>query len=725
MAYDILSNKEIIDAEDMDIPFLNGADVLNADVVNQDVAGTGNDNAINGDQINNGVDNDVVSDPNVTFYGGNGGSDYYYYGYGGGGSDFSESATSTAGAATSSANQAYVGDDGTISNAGNATAAAQSSAGEFSQRIRTDANTQVNTARLDISGDDSTATGGGNNTPASYHDAIAVNNEILDAYELQVSDLNGLQLLNADLVNQNASGPGNDTAINLDQINNLVSNDSVEQADVSFHGGNGGDGYYAEGSDHTIYASATGGNATATGNIARVLAGDGSVSSAGNASSTADATGHAFTQTIETGGNVQANSVTGMIDGGTSGGEEGPAGFARDHVAINGDDYLSDSMIAATYLHVDALDGMQVLNADVVNQNATGSGNDNAINVDQMNNLVDNDDVIDPNVSYSGGNGSNYTGGSGGDFSLTVTATAAVALATSNTATVADDGSISGAGSANSSASATAEAFTQSVETGSNTQANQLKLAVEGGTVVPAEDDGSCGDGDCGPGGHGGPGGGGGPGPNNVAPTSHDDGQGGCQEGCGEDPHGPPGGPGGPGGHHDDPTCYPDVCADDRIGDFHDPAISIDATIIDASSLSVDCLQGLQFLNADVVNQDVSGSGNDNAFHVDQINNLVDNDYVSCPDVSFCGGNGGDGYGYYYPGGDAGTFTLTATATSAAATSSGNFASVGDDGSVSGAGNATSSASAVADAFSQTIVMGANVQFNSMDLNVHGGTDSL
>lgn len=695
MAYDIEANKEIIDAENMSIPILNGADILNADVVNQDAAGTGNDNAINGDQINNGVDNDTVSDPNVSYIGGNGGA-AGLLASGGGGGDFAESASARASTAYSAGNQAYVGDDGTTSNTGNATSAATARAGEFSQTISTDGNTQVNSVRLDISGDDSSATGGGNNTPAAYRDAIAVNNEILDAYRLDVSRLDGLQLLNADIINQNVSGPGNDTAINLDQINNLVSNDQVLQADVTFNGGNGGGGAAAEGADHTVNATATSDVATATNNTTRILNGDGSISSAGNAESSASATGHAFTQTIETGGNLQANTVTAMVDGGTSGGQEGPAGFGRDHLAMNGDDVLSDSLVSATYLHVDALDGAQVLNADVVNQNATGSGNDNAVNVDQMNNLVDRDSVTDPNVSYVGGNGSSG-GNSGGDFTLTVTATAAAAFATSNTATVADDGTVSGAGSAKSAASATAEAFTQSVETGSNTQANQLRMTVEGGTVVPADDD--AGGGHGGPGGHDGPGGHGG-GPDN--PMS-----GGGEPGCG-----------------DDPTCYPDVCADDQIGDFYSPAISIDATVIDASSLSVDSLDGLQFLNADVVNQDVSGSGNDNAFHVDQINNLVDNDYVSSPDVSYNGGLGGSG-ALLLGGGDGGLFSLTATATSAAATSTGNYASVGDDGSVSGAGDATSSASATADAFSQTIVMGANVQFNSMDLNLHGGTDSL
>lgn len=719
MAYDILVNKEIIDVENMEIPFLNGADVVNADVINQDAAGTGNDNAVNGDQINNAVDNDVVSDPNVTYSGGNGGG-ASGLGSGGSGGDFIEQATAQAAAASSTGNQAYVGDDGTVSNAGNASSIAAATAGGFSQRIETDANTQVNAVRLDISGDDSTATGGGDNTPASYHDAIAVNNEILDAYRLQVDHLEGLQLVNADIVNQNVSGPGNDTAINLDQINNLVSNDLVDQADVTFNGANGGAGSLSEGSDHTVTASATAGNATSTGNFARIIGGDGSISSAGNAESSATADGHAFTQTVGTGGNVQSNSVTAMIDGGTSGGQEGPAGFGRDHLALNGDAQLSDSLVSATFLHVDALDGAQVLNADVVNQNATGSGNDNAVNLDQMNNMVDRDAVMDPNVSYVGGNGAagallTGPGSSGGDFTLTVTATAAVALATSNTATVADDGTISGAGTAKSAASATAEAFTQSIDTGGNTQANQVRMTVEGGTVVPAGDDVDAGG--------GGGGGGDGGGDHNLMPVGSDDGVGGCQEGCGN-PGGDPGG--NPGGHAggDDPSCYPDVCADDQIGQFHDPAIALDTAVIDASSLSVDCLDGLQFLNADVVNQDVSGSGNDNAFHIDQINNLVDNDYVSCPDVSFSGGLGGSG-GLLSAGADGALFQLTATATSAAATSSGNYASVGDDGSVTGAGDATSSASATADAFSQTIVMGANVQFNSMDLNLHGGTDSL
>ena len=163
---------------------------------------------------------------------------------------------------------------------------------------------------------------------------------------------------------------------------------------------------------------------------------------------------------------------------------------------------------------------------------------------------------------------------------------------------------------------------------------------------------------------------------------------------------------------------------------YHDPAITTHADVVDAQCLSVCDLQGIQFLDGKLTNQDVSGAGNDAAFNIDQINNMVDNDCITCPTVSYEGGNGGapydlyDGYLYNFAGANGGDFTLNAAAHSGNATTNGNNASVGFDGSISGAGSATSSAVAHADAFSQHISMGANLQINTSTLDVLGGTDS-
>ncbi|WP_291844255.1 hypothetical protein [Bradyrhizobium sp.] len=648
--YDIKLNAELINADDLYVYELDGAQILNADVVNQNASGTGNDNAVNGDQINNMVDNDKVTNPDVSYNGGNGGD-----GYDADGGDFDLKAYANSGAATSNNNTATVGDDGSISNANNATSSAAAADREFAQTIATGGNTQVNNAKIGIDSGDSSYTGGADHTPASYYKAIDVNQDLIDVNNLQVYDLDGLQYFNADVVNQNVSGPGNDNAINLDQNNNLVDNDKVENADVTYDGGDGGYGGhypygYADGGNHTLYADARSGAASSSSNRANIDE-DGSISNAGNATSRASASADSFTQDIATGGNVQSNSADIAIDGGTSEGREGPAGAYRDHVSID------DDLIDARDLDIDHLDGALVLNADVVNQNATGSGNDNAINLDQVNNMVDRDKVIDPNVSYRGGNGGNGHNSTGGDFTVTAVAVAATASVYDNDATVEEDGSISNAANATSSASASAEAFTQEIATGGNIQLNAIKIDVAGGSVNEGEED--------------------------------------CKE-CDRD----------------------DVC-DDAHTNYDKPAIEIDCgdNLIDVSHLDVQDLDGLQFLNADVVNQDVSGSGNDNAFNLDQINNLVDNDLIECPTVSYCGGDGG--YGSYADGGD---FTLYASAASGSAQTQYSDSSVGD-GSISNAGNANSIASASAEAFSQTIVMGANVQFNSVDMNIVGGDD--
>lgn len=636
--YDIDVNDELIDADDLKVNYLDGVHFLNADVVNQNVNGTGNDVAINGDQINNLVDRDDVYDPNVDFYGMNGGHGSYDPG-----GSFVHDARANAGAATSATNASSVGQDGSISGAGNATSSGAATARLGNQSVSMDENVQANQAEILIHGGNSTGTGGEDHTPASYAKAIELSDELIDVRNAHFDDIDGVQLLNADVVNQKVSGPGNDTAINLDQINNLHSDDTVDHADVHFSGAKGG-GYDSHGGSVDLDARATSQHAQANNNEATVGE-DGEISNAGNATSAAAAAAAAFNQSISTGGNVQFNSVRMDLHGGTSEGVQGPSGDYRDKVDVD------EEIINADDMKVGELNGVQAINGDLVNQNATGSGNDVAANLDQMNNAVDNDKIKDPNVKYSGGSGG--YGGDGGGFTLYASATAATASALTNTSEVTLDGSISGAGNATSSAEASAAAFNQSLDTGANVQANQAEALIDGGSAVS-----------------------GGPAP--------------CDDDCGED-----------------------VC-DDQDPHFSKPAIEVDNELIDLDDCAELCdLEGIQFLNADVVNQDVSGAGNDVAFNLDQVNNLVDNDSIQHPDVDFCGLSGDCD-------GDGGDFTLTAVGTSGTAYAANNAATIGEDGSISDAGNAVSSATASADAFNQSITMGANVQFNSASVDIYG-----
>jgi hypothetical protein len=101
----------------------------------------------------------------------------------------------------------------------------------------------------------------------------------------------------------------------------------------------------------------------------------------------------------------------------------------------------------------------------------------------------------------------------------------------------------------------------------------------------------------------------------------------------------------------------------------------------------------------DAVHQALSGSGNQ--FNIDQVNNLVDHDWLNDPKVS-----AEDGKFEWDAKGDGGWVHV-------------GTADVAMDGDRSSFGDAiTSSADAIVtqEAFTQNIVMGANIQFNSIEM---------
>ncbi|MEP2982279.1 MAG: hypothetical protein ABJN39_07570 [Sulfitobacter sp.] len=140
----------------------------------------------------------------------------------------------------------------------------------------------------------------------------------------------------------------------------------------------------------------------------------------------------------------------------------------------------------------------------------------------------------------------------------------------------------------------------------------------------------------------------------------------------------------------------------------------------------------------------LNGSGNDMAFSFDQANDMIDNDTVNDPDVTYNGGDpGGDGgvggagqaarhHGEPADGGmggsAAGGFYQTATGTGGSS-EMGNFNAGGASG---GAGhdamnlNSTTSADAslTQEAFTQNLTLGANIQYNLAETSVVGGNSS-
>src|ERR1700738_2446967 len=118
---------------------------------------------------------------------------------------------------------------------------------------------------------------------------------------------------------------------------------------------------------------------------------------------------------------------------------------------------------------------------------------------------------------------------------------------------------------------------------------------------------------------------------------------------------------------------------------------------------------------ADTGSQTINGGGN--AFHIDQVNNLVNNAYVTDPTVTFNNGGGVDCYGQWHPGGD---FHMDGTAYTTGGASGGS-GHVGDVIGASANGIVAHADAAVAqNAFDQTITTGANIQFNSLTMNVAG-----
>jgi hypothetical protein len=106
----------------------------------------------------------------------------------------------------------------------------------------------------------------------------------------------------------------------------------------------------------------------------------------------------------------------------------------------------------------------------------------------------------------------------------------------------------------------------------------------------------------------------------------------------------------------------------------------------------------------DVVTQDMKGDGNQ--INIDQVNNIVDNDFLWDPDVRYDG---------------KGDFKQDAWADGGHVKMDDTKVDIGGDGGTFG-DTLTTSADAVVnqEAFTQNIVMGANIQFNSIEMNVAG-----
>ncbi|MES2600854.1 MAG: hypothetical protein V4602_08610 [Pseudomonadota bacterium] len=143
---------------------------------------------------------------------------------------------------------------------------------------------------------------------------------------------------------------------------------------------------------------------------------------------------------------------------------------------------------------------------------------------------------------------------------------------------------------------------------------------------------------------------------------------------------------------------------DNKVNVEVDVKIDIDADSLSSPVIDLSCLSDVNgsVIMPDVVNQKLDGDGN--IFNIDQVNNLVDKDEAYDNKVSYDGGDGDFKWDAKAEGGDS------------------KMDSKIEDVIGANASGATSSADAALsqEAFNQTITQGANIQFNSITLNVAG-----
>lgn len=156
-------------------------------------------------------------------------------------------------------------------------------------------------------------------------------------------------------------------------------------------------------------------------------------------------------------------------------------------------------------------------------------------------------------------------------------------------------------------------------------------------------------------------------------------------------------------------------------------AVDVAATqpLTDAS-INVSHLDGILFQMPETVSQYVNGDGNNSIFDLNQVNNLVSNGHLDSASVSFSVDSGGllgaslMGDGHDPAGIPTSIFSQVATATGGQASSDNASVTTHDSSAAVTAGTSDASAPITQDAFTQSIVMGANIQFNSATFNVVG-----
>jgi hypothetical protein len=320
-----------------------------------------------------------------------------------------------------------------------------------------------------------------------------------------------------------------------------------------------------------------------------------------------------------------------------------------------------------------------------------GGGNDSQYSVTQSNNLTDNDKLIAPTVAFFGQDGNSHSDtptfdlwqpprhddkkdgdspfqkveADGGE------ATADDGIDGNSNANDNDaDGSVSGEALASADGIANVSAFTQDIVMGANQQGNFATLDVAGGDRTEGNNVGGQ------------------PASGSAAAQS--------------------GGNGGGDGDQDGGLA---------VRGFDNDVNDLDAqSLINVNPHSAVTLDDFR-LDTVAIGGSFNGAGNDMQFDVVQVNDMLDNDFLYRPEVKYIGPAGNTFQDVTVDGGEA----QAGDGIVGNSTANNN----GLNGSVAGSTAATADGIANVSAFTQNIVMGANLQVNNLSATVAGGDSTF
>ncbi|ODS02838.1 hypothetical protein AUC71_13135 [Methyloceanibacter marginalis] len=157
-------------------------------------------------------------------------------------------------------------------------------------------------------------------------------------------------------------------------------------------------------------------------------------------------------------------------------------------------------------------------------------------------------------------------------------------------------------------------------------------------------------------------------------------------------------------------------------------SLPTDDDLIDIEYFNADDNEGIVQALANNVWQDVDGKGNDNAFNIQQVNSLVDNDYLNSPEVKYDADHVDGKMDDKFDDGNIGAASFIQQAFADGGEAKMDDAKAETEiGNISGTGTTTADAIVNQEAFTQNIVQGANIQFNSNEISVVGddATDAI